>query len=135
MRVVLDSHTLVWALLFGGAASRLVPLWQSGRITILVSGPILEEYLRVLAYPKFRLTDDENRGLIEDEFLPFIETVTRPRRVPVPCRDPRDRKFLECAVGGRARYLMTGDQDLRELRTHLGVTILNVGEFLEAVRP
>ena len=134
MRVVLDTNTLVSALLFGGTASRLVPLWQSGRISLLVSGPILEEYLRVLAYPKFRLTEEEIRGLIDEEVLPFTETVAKPRRVLVPCRDLHDKKFLECAVGGRARYLITGDQDLRELRTHLGVTILSVGEFLEAAR-
>ena len=134
MRVVLDTNTLVSALLFGGTASRLVPLWQSGRIAILVSGPILEEYLRVLAYPKFRLTDEEIRGVVEEEVLPFTETVTKPGRVVVPCRDPHDKKFLECAVGGRARYLITGDQDLQELGTYRGVTILSVGEFLETVR-
>jgi putative PIN family toxin of toxin-antitoxin system len=134
MRVVLDTNTLVSALLFGGTASRLVPWWQSGRITLLVSGPILEEYLRVLAYPKFRLAEEEVRGVIEEEVLPFTETVTKPRRVLVACRDPDDKKFLECAVGGRARYLINGDRDLRELRTYLRVTILSVGEFLDAVR-
>ena len=134
MRVVLDTNTLVSGLLFGGTASRLVPWWQSGRITLLVSGPILEEYLRVLAYPKFRLAEEEVRGVIEEEVLPFTETVTKPRRVLVACRDPDDKKFLECAVGGRARYLINGDRDLRELRTYLRVTILSVGEFLDAVR-
>jgi uncharacterized protein len=134
MPVVLDTNTLVSALLFGGTASRLVPLWQSGRITILLSGPILEEYLRVLAYPKFRLMEQEIRELINEEVLPFTQTVTEPRRVLVPCRDPHDRKFLECAIGGRARFLITGDQDLRELGRTLGVTILGVGEFLKALR-
>ena len=129
MRVVLDTNTLVSALLFSGTASRLVPLWQSGRVTMLISGPILKEYLRGLAYPKFRLTDEEIRDLIEEEILPFTETVTKPRRVLVACRDPHDRKFLECAIGGRARFLITGDQDLRELGRTLGVTILGVGEF------
>jgi len=134
MRVVLDTNTLVSATLFGGTASRLVPLWQSGCITILVSGPILEEYLRVLAYPKFRLTDEEIRGVIEEEVLPFTETVTKPHRVLVSCRDPHDKKFLECAAGGRAHYLITGDEDLRTLGRYRGVTMLGVGEFLETVR-
>jgi len=133
MRVVLDTNTLVSALLFGGTASRLVPWWQSGRVTPLVSRPILEEYLRVLAYPKFRLTEEEVRGVIEEEVLPFTETVTRPRRVLVPCRDPHDKKFLECAVGGRARFLITGDQDLLELRRYVRVSIVSVGEFLGSV--
>ena len=135
MRVVLDTNTLVSALLFRGTASRLTPLWQSGRITPLISGPILEEYLRVLAYPKFRLTDQEIRGLIEEEVLPFVETVRPTRRLLVPCRDPEDAKFLECAIAGRARYLVTGDQDLRVLGTYRRISILTVGKFLETIRP
>ena len=28
------------------------------------------------------------------------------------CRDPKDDKFLELAISGDARYLVTGDRDL-----------------------
>ena len=56
MRVVLDTNVLISALLFSGVASDLVPLWQKEKITVLLSREILEEYLRVLAYPKFQLT-------------------------------------------------------------------------------
>src|SRR5574337_424337 len=127
MRVVLDTNTLISALLFSGTASRLVPLWQSRRITILLSGAILQEYLRVLTYPKFRLSNQEVRGLIEEELLPFVETVSVRKRLTAVRRDPDDTKFLECAVVGRAEYLVTGDQDLFELGTHRGVIILTVG--------
>jgi putative PIN family toxin of toxin-antitoxin system len=131
IRVVLDTNTLISALLFSGTASRLVPLWQSRRITVLVSKEILQEYLRVLAYPKFQLGDHEIRALVEEELLPFAETIRVRRRLAVVRRDPEDDKFLECAVAGRAEYLVTGDRDLRELGSYRGITILTVGEFLE----
>lgn len=131
IRAVLDTNTVVSALLFTGTASQLVPLWQSRRITVLVSRQILEEYLRVLAYPKFRLSDQEIRALVEEEILPFVDTVRVRRRLVVVRRDPDDDKFLECAVTGRAKYLVTGDRDLRELDSFRGITILTVGEFLE----
>lgn len=131
MRVVLDTNTVISALLFSGTASHLVPLWQARRVTVLVSGDILQEYLRVLAYPKFKLSDEEIRRLIEEELLPFVETVRVRRHLAVVRRDPEDNRFLECAVAGRARHLVTGDQDLRELGTYRGVTILTVGEFLQ----
>lgn len=134
MRIVLDTNTLVSALLFGGTASRLLPLWQSGRITLLISRAILEEYLRVLAYPKFRLTPAEIRSLIEEEVLPFAETIVPRRRLRVVRRDPDDDKFLECAVAGRARFLLTGDQDLHSLGAYRGVTIRSAGEFLESIQ-
>ena len=91
----------------------------------------MEEYLRVLAYPKFRLTGQDIRGLVEEEVLPYVVTVRVRLRLSVVRRDPEDNKFLECAVAGRAEYLVTGDQDLRELGSYRGVTILTVGEFLE----
>lgn len=130
-RVVLDTNTLISALLFSGTASRLVPLWQSRRMTVLVSKEILKEYLRVLAYPKFQLGDREIRALIEDELLPFVETVRVRRRLAVVRRDPEDNKFLECAAASRAKYLVTGDRDLRDLESYRGITVLTVGEFLE----
>jgi len=131
MRVVLDTNTLVSALLFRGTTSRLVPVWQSGRIIPLVSRPILDEYLRVLSYPKFHLTAEEAWAIIAEDVLPFAETVRPAGRLSVPCRDPGDRKFLECAISGRSRYLVTGDKDLLEMNPYRGITILTVGEFLE----
>lgn len=62
--------------------------------------------------------------------LPFVDTIRVRRRLTVVRRDPDDDKFLECAVAGHARYLVTGDQDLRELDSFRGITILTVGEFL-----
>jgi putative PIN family toxin of toxin-antitoxin system len=81
VRVVLDTNVLVSALLFTGISSELVPLWQRSIITVLLSRGILEEYLRVLSYPKFQLSEAEIKGLIEEELLPYVEVVN-PRR---PC--------------------------------------------------
>ena len=73
------------------------------------------ELIRVLAYPKFRLTDVEREDLLGD-FLPYCETVTVPDGIEVPvCRDPLDRPFLEVAVAGKADWLVTGDSDLPSL--------------------
>jgi uncharacterized protein len=122
---------VISALLFSGTAARLVPLWQSRRITVLISREILTEYLRVFAYPKFQLSEHEIRPLIEEELLPFVETIRVRRRLAVVHRDPDDDKFLECAVAGRAQYLVTGDRDLGELGSFRGTTILTASEFLE----
>ena len=75
MRVVLDTNVLVSALLFTGISSELVPLWQKGTITVLLSREILEEYLRVFAYPKFQLSEGEIKRLIEEELLPFVRVI------------------------------------------------------------
>ena len=46
------------------------------------------------------------------------------------CRDPRDDKFLELALAGRADFLLTGDADLLALHPFRGTTILTPTAYL-----
>ena len=92
MRVVLDTNAVVSALLFSGISSELVSLWQKDLITLLLSRAILDEYLRVFSYPKFELTEEEIKELIQEEILPYAEVVKPKRRLRVVQRDPSDDK-------------------------------------------
>jgi uncharacterized protein len=132
VRVVLDANVLISALLFTGVSSDLVPLWQKGAITILLSREILEEYLRVLAYPKFKLSRQEIRGLIEGDLLPFVEIVNPGRRLKVVITDPSDDKFLECAVWGKADILISGDNALLAIGRYRKVQIQSPSQFVDA---
>lgn len=131
MRVVLDTNVLISALLFAGVTSDLVPLWQKDAITVLLSREILDEYLRVLAYPKFELSEHEIKGLIEQELLPFVQVIKPGTRIRVVRRDPSDNKFLECAVAGKAAVVISGDKDLLALRHYRRVRIQTPARFLE----
>lgn len=113
-RVVLDTNVVLSALLFGGhAAGALRRGWQQGAFTPLVSTATVQELMRVLAYPKFRLTAGDQQELLAD-FLPHTTAVRIPQPPPpVPdCRDPFDLPFLHLAVAGKARWLVSGDRDL-----------------------
>jgi putative PIN family toxin of toxin-antitoxin system len=130
--VVLDTNAVLSALLFqSGPTARLRGGWHSGRLTPLASTATAQELLRVLAYPKFRLTATEQAELLSD-YMPWVEVVEIPNpppRVP-PCRDPLDAAFLELAVAGRARALVSGDRDLLELAGARGLCpILSVDAF------
>ena len=48
--------------------------WQNAHITPLASKDTVKELMRVLAYPKFKLSKDEQALLLAD-FLPYTETV------------------------------------------------------------
>ncbi len=122
-RVVLDTNVVVSALVFAsGRAHRLRAALQSGRIVPLASTATARELVRVLAYPKFGLTDAEQEDLLAD-YLPWA-TVVRipdpPPRVP-PCPDPFDQPFLHLAVAGRAAVLVTGDRALLALSGAAGL--------------
>lgn len=125
-RLVLDANILVSALLFhSGRLSWLRGAWSSGRIRPLAGRETTAELIRVLGYPKFRLSEADRQDILED-YLPFCETVTVPDPPPaVPeCRDPFDRPFLELALAGNADALVTGDADLQALSDAFVVPIL-----------
>ena len=134
-RIVLDTNVLVSAMLF--ADGRLAPLrraWREGRVVPLVGRATVEELLRVLAYPKFRLTDAEREDLLAD-VLPFCETVAAdaPAGDLPPCRDIRDRMFLELAVAGHADALVSGDADLLVLADRFQIPIVSPSRFLDCL--
>jgi hypothetical protein len=135
IRVVLDTNVLVSALLFGGTPGKLVELWKTGRIQPLMSGEMVEEFLRVLAYPKLQLSEVEIQYLLYVEVLPYIEMV-RVRPAPgVIARDPSDDMFLHCVLTAAAKYIVSGDRHLLNLRTHRRIKILSPAEFLSIVVP
>ncbi|MDV7392819.1 putative toxin-antitoxin system toxin component, PIN family, partial [Arthrospira platensis SPKY1] len=113
-RVVLDTHTLVSALLFQqGRLAWLKTAWATGQLVPVVSKATTAELLRVLAYPKFQLSSAEQRLLLA-EYLPYAETVPAiPADLALPlCKDAADQKFLELAYAARVEALVTGDGDL-----------------------
>ena len=105
MKIVIDTNVLVSALLFGGIPGRFVALWKNNRVAPLVSAEIMAEYLRVLAYPKFRLTGEEISHLLMHEILPWFETVATPEGARFVPADPADDKFIWCALAGGAEYI------------------------------
>ena len=112
--VVFDTNVVVSALLFGsGRLAWLREIWSSRKAIPLVSIETTRELLRVLAYPKFRLTAGDREDLLGD-YLPFTRIVDVPDAMDgIPaCRDPADLPFLRLAVAGQADYIATGDDDL-----------------------
>ena len=119
VRVVLDTNVVLSALVFrGGTAGQVRLAWQRGLLFPLASAATVQELVRVLAYPKFRLSPAEQDELLAD-YLPYAETVRIPQPPPtVPeCRDALDLPFLHLAVAGTAQVLISGDRDLLVIAT------------------
>jgi len=124
-RLVLDTNTVLSALLFtGGRLAWLRLAWQEKRLIPLVSRETTEELMRVLAYPKFKLTPAECEELLGD-YLPYCETIVLSQTLPdLPdCRDPADRPFLHLALAAKADALISGDADLLVLAEAFPVPI------------
>ena len=132
-RVVLDTNVLVSGLLFGGIPGEIVTLWQKGKVRPLCSKEIVEEYLRVLAYPKFKLTESEIDLILSREILPYFEVVAVKPGEPMVAADPADDKFIWCALQGRAQALVSGDEHLLGLNPS-PVPVLSAADFLKGRR-
>lgn len=131
-RVVLDTNVVLSALLFGGGPAARVRLgWQSGRFVPLASTATAQELVRVLGYPKFKLSAAEQEELLAD-VMPWVQVVRMsdpPPAVPA-CRDPFDLQFLHLAVAGKARALVSGDRDLLALAGAPGLCpVLGIDAF------
>ena len=129
-RVVLDTNVLLSALLFHkGSLTWLRHAWHTKHITPLVGSETAAELIRVLSYPKFRLTNEEREHLLGD-YLPWCKSVDVPKAIDLPhCRDVEDRRFLALAHAAGADALVTGDKDLLALATIFEIPILTPVEF------
>jgi putative PIN family toxin of toxin-antitoxin system len=128
-RVVIDTNVLISGLLFGGAPGKLIPLGKSVEIEALAFREIFQEYLRVLAYPRFQLSKTEIDYLIFVEILPWFEIVTVPTGKPVVFDDPADDKFVWCAMTGKADAIISGDEHLLSF-PNPPIPILTPSQFL-----
>ena len=127
-RLVLDTNVLVSALLFRSEASALLDAWRGGRFRLAVSEPILDEYARVLDYPKFRLSKHGAATIMAEFALPYCDRF-RAAGGPRLCSDPDDDKFIHCALAARTAALVTGDRALLALGPRCGkVHIISVSD-------
>jgi predicted nucleic acid-binding protein len=59
-----------------------------------------------------------------------LAEVIQPRSRVSICGDEDDNRVLECAIDGRAEWIISGDLHLLELQSYQGVKVVTVGDFL-----
>jgi len=130
-RVVIDTNVLVSRLLLPDSipAQAVRKARREGRL--LVSEATMYELADVLSRRKLdRYVSVENRKqFIRElrrvaELIPIIQIVRE-------CRDPRDDKFLEVALNGRADVIIIGDDDLLALDPWREIAMVSPAEYLQ----
>jgi putative PIN family toxin of toxin-antitoxin system len=133
MRVVVDTNVFISAALkersLPSDAVRLV----AERHALLKSIATEQELFFTIARPRLApLIPPRFRDWLR-EIMAAAESVQIAEQIAA-CRDPKDDKFLELAVNGRADLIVSGDSDLIDLRTFRGVSIVTAADFLRAER-
>ncbi|MBE9044699.1 putative toxin-antitoxin system toxin component, PIN family [Pleurocapsales cyanobacterium LEGE 10410] len=129
---VLDTNILVSALLFANSAPRKAFELASSTGKILISQETIDELNRVLSRPKFERYISQAKR--ERFLLAFVQksVLIEIQETIEECRDPKDNKFLELAVSGKATAIISGDKDLLVLHPFRDIPILTVSQFLDS---
>ena len=131
--VVADTNVIVSALFWEGNESKIISLVEEGRIRLLTSVALLGELKKVLMYERFGL--DEKTVNDNVEYILTISKIISPKRtLRVIREDPADNRVLECALEGKARYIVSGDRHLLQLKKFGEIEIVRVKEFLGILR-
>jgi putative PIN family toxin of toxin-antitoxin system len=127
---VIDTNLLVSAFILPRSISRKALDKARKQGQIVISQESVDEFTEVFIRPKFdRYLPLELRLEIIDDFISIAYLVKSSVKISV-CRDPKDDKFLELALAAKAKYLITGDQDLLVLHPFQGILIITAAEFL-----
>ena len=132
-RFVLDTNVIVSAVLSPRSVPRQAFDLAFSIGTVVVSDSILIEVDDVLRRPKFE------RYVSEDERLQFLAKfvgdamIIEVTEVVTDCRDSKDNKFLELAVSGGAKCIISGDADLLVLDPFRGISIVTPQIFVSKV--
>ena len=134
MRVVADTNVLISALLFGGVSDQVFLAGLRGEIQLITSDPLLKELERILKN-KFKLDVQLVRGVIE-EVRNVAEVVEVSSHINVISHPEEDNRVLECAVDGKANFIVTGDtKHILPLKEFRGIKILSPSEFIKLLPP
>jgi putative PIN family toxin of toxin-antitoxin system len=130
MRCVVDTNVIVSASVFALSVPRQAVEKVLRNSILLLSGFTMDELKNVLFRSKFdRYVSREDRALFlaqlsaRAEFVSIIQVIRE-------CRDPKDDKFLEVALNGRADVIITGDADLLALHPWRGIEVLSASDYL-----
>jgi putative PIN family toxin of toxin-antitoxin system len=133
MRTVLDTSFLVRYLIKPSAAIReLIEVrWLGGQVQMVTSPDLIEELKGVLKrdYIQALVRPEEGQAML-DAIYQRAEVLPAPGQVLSYTRDPKDDKFVACALTARADYVVTEDKDILVLGALGGGRMVTPYEFV-----
>jgi len=131
-KVILDTNLWI-SFLITKNYSFIDKFVENQKVTLIFSKELIQEFLTVATRPKFQkyFTDQDIQKLIRsfDNFAKIIETTSN---IEI-CRDFKDNFLLNLAIDSKADFLVTGDNDLLELKKIEKTKILTITELTERI--
>jgi putative PIN family toxin of toxin-antitoxin system len=129
MNIVLDTNVLVAGLLSPfGSCGEIVRMVSSGKLVLSFDARILSEYYEVLRRQQFKFEEDKVVALLD--YIEYCGHKVASSPLPHSLPDPDDEPFLEVAIAGQVRCLITGNHVHFPPKLCLGVKVFSPKEFL-----
>ncbi len=133
LKIILDTNILV-SFLITKEYEKLDNKIFSGKIILLFSDELIDEFISVVQRPKFmKLFSPDNIDILVNFFLDDGLLIDIESNIDL-CRDKKDNFLLNLALDGKADYLITGDKDLLILSSIGGAKIITMSEFLLLIK-
>lgn len=133
LKVVLDTNILVSSIFWSGASYKILKLITRSKIESYTSISILNELKQVLKSKiKYNLPEAKVQEIVE--LTKLHSFLVYPKRQTSIAKDPKDNKFIECAIETKADYIISGDKHLLDLKKHKNIWIVTPSKFLEIFR-
>ena len=132
-KVILDTNLWI-SFLISNKLQELDFLLEKGKIRLVFSNELLEEFLTVVRRPKFeKYFSQENLNELFRLFDKYGELTEVAIQI-TECRDIKDNFLLSLAVESNANFLISGDSYLLILKKIKKTKILNWADFVLVIR-
>ena len=128
--IVVDTNVLISAVFFKGKPDIILEAWRTGKLEMILSHEILEEYSKVLERLSERYPSIDTSGILS-MFTTGCRMIEPAEAIGKQiCEDPDDDKFIAAAIGGEAETIISGDKHLLEVKGYSGIEVLRPAEFI-----
>jgi len=130
VRVILDTNVLISGVFFNGPPYQILKAWRDGKIELVISPEILEEYQRI-----GEALSNKNPSLDIQAFLNLVmvnAVIVSDQPLPEQVSDdPDDEKFLACAISSKTKIIVSGDKHLLRVTGFRGIEVLKPRQFFD----
>jgi len=130
VKIILDTDVFISGVFFTGPPYQILRAWRDGKVQLVISQEILEEYQRV-GKTLARQFPGIDVGPILELLTIKAELVAAPGLPEPVCDDPDDDKFLACALASKARLIVSGDKQLLRVSGYRRIVIVSPRRFMD----
>ena len=133
MRVVADTNVIVSGLLNPyGIPAEILRLLLAGELIPVYDSRIISEYREVLYRPKFKFNIESINVLVKE--IEEIGSLVLPVSIKSSLPDPDDNIFLEAAIAGDAKIIITGNKSHFPKKLFSGIHVFSPSELIDFYR-